>query len=264
MLTGMRSATNGKVFAKNCEKKDGPFFCIGCQKELVLKKGMIKVHHFAHKPPSSCTRGQGETEKHRECKESIYNMLLTMSNVRDVDIEHDLGGAVADVYAVINNIPVAIEVQHSSLTVNEITRRTEQYNKLEVCVLWLSLFDERLLKDRFSPSAWEKWCHAAYYGRVYYWVSGLDIIPYHFSEYKLYVPEKTWHVSCGDERSAGGYHKDSKRYRKPLAGQSVNIARDFTHKIKSEWKAKKIHIPECRIYLDVQSAWWEKTAFTNK
>ena len=258
MLAGTRSATNGKVFAKDCEKEEGPFFCIGCKKELVLKKGRIKVHHFAHKPPFSCNRGQGETEKHRDCKESIYKMLLSMPNVRDVDIEHDLGSAVADVYAVINNVPVAIEVQRSILTVNEITRRTKEYQRLGVHVLWLSLFSTRLVEDRFSPSAWEKWCHATYYGRVYYWVSGLDVIPYHFSDYKLYVEESTWYESGGNERSAGGYYKFSKRYKTPLAGQTVNIAKDFSPKRKTAWNSKTIYIPECSIYLDGQSAWWSK------
>jgi competence protein CoiA len=256
MLAGLKSATNEKVFAKDCEKEEGPFYCVGCKKELVLKKGRIKVHHFAHKPPFSCNRGQGETEKHRECKESIYKMLLTMPNVRDVDMEHDLGSAVADVYALINNVPVAIEVQRSILTVNEITRRTKEYQRLGVHVLWLLLFSTRISEEHFSPSAWEKWCHATYYGRVYYWTSGLDVIPYHFSEYKLYIKSSTWYEADGNQRSAGGYYKSSKRYKTPLPGRKVNIARDFSAKIRTEWSSKTIHVPECNIYLDGQSVWW--------
>ena len=38
-----------KVIAVETEKTDGPFHCPECQKETVLHKGKIKVHHFAHK-----------------------------------------------------------------------------------------------------------------------------------------------------------------------------------------------------------------------
>lgn len=258
MLAALGTVRKTKVFAKNSIKEDGPFYCIGCKKEVVLKKGRIKVHHFAHKPPFSCNRGQGETEKHRECKEAIYKKLLMMPNVNNVDVEHDLGSSVADIYAVINNVPVAIEVQRSILSVNEIIRRTKEYERLGIHVLWVSLFSDRLLEDRFSPTAWEKWCHAVYYGRVYYWKSDLDLVPYHFDEYKLYVEESTWYESGGNERSSGGYYRTSRRYKTPVAGQVVNIARDFSPKRKSEWSAKSIYIPACRIYLDGQSAWWGK------
>ena len=255
----MISSSNQKVIARHVTKEHGPFHCAGCKHELILRKGKIKVHHFAHKPPFDCVRGKGETEAHRKCKESIYQALSNRSNVSHLDIEVDFGNVVADIYALINNVPVAIEVQRSNISVNEITRRTEEYNRLGVNVLWLALFNEKLNKDKYSPSAWEKWCHAVYFGRVYYWFSELTVVPIHFSDYQLYVEESTWYESGGVERSEGGYFRTSKRYRTPNAGNAIDIATHFSPQQKNSWSGGSVHIPSCRIYLDNQIKWWSKT-----
>ncbi|UJD92114.1 competence protein CoiA (plasmid) [Rahnella aquatilis] len=257
MLCGKRDSDNEKVFAINSLKIEGPFVCIGCGIELVLKKGNIKIHHFAHKPPFNCSRGQGETEEHRKCKQEIYDELRSRVNVTNVQMEHDLGSSVADVYAVIDGVAVAIEIQRSKLSVNEIVRRTEEYKRLNVNVLWIALHSSRLTEDKFSPTAWEKWCHAAYYGRVYYWSHGLKLTPYHFSEYMLPVPYSSYYESDGTEVSHGGYDKVSKRYRTPKMGRVVDIATHFNSKLKSAWSGGSIIIPNCRLYADGQKAWWK-------
>ena len=63
MLCGIISSSNQKVIARQVTKNHGPFHCAGCEHELIVKKGNIKVHHFAHKPPYSCSRGEGESER---------------------------------------------------------------------------------------------------------------------------------------------------------------------------------------------------------
>ena len=258
MLCGIRNTDNTKVFANASEKSEGPFSCPGCKGELVLRKGKIKIHHFAHKPPYNCNRGEGETEAHRKCKESIYRSLSNRGNVSYLDVEADFGSVVADVYAVINNVPVAIEVQRSKLSVNEITRRTSEYNRLGINVLWLALFNEKLNNDKYSPSAWEKWCHAVYFGRVYYWLADLTVVPVHFSDYQLYVEESNWYESGGYERTEGGYYRTSKRYKTPNAGHNVDIATHFGPRQKNSWSRGSVYIPDCRIYMDNQRAWWKK------
>jgi competence protein CoiA len=140
MLCGIRCQDNLKVFASTSERDHGPFNCPGCKDELVLRKGRIKVHHFAHKPPYHCQRGEGESDAHRKCKESIYNSLSKYTHVTNLDVEADFGTVIADVYCLINNVRVAIEIQRSNLSVNEITARTSAYEKLGINVLWLALF----------------------------------------------------------------------------------------------------------------------------
>ncbi len=256
MLCGIRAEDNLKVFASNSETAQGPFHCPGCKHELVLRKGRIKVHHFAHKPPCNCQRGEGESEAHRKCKESIYNALSQYDHVTALDVEADFGTVIADVYCVINNVPVAIEIQRSKLSVNQITERTSAYEKLGIHVLWLALFNKNLREERYSPKAWEKWCHTTYFGRVYYWIENLTIAPVHFNEYQNYVDSKSWYNEYGEEQSAGGYYKSSKRYRTPCFGTYLNLATDFNPSCKQAWHGGTVYVPNCRIYNDKLRKWW--------
>lgn len=256
MLCGFRKQDNKKVFASFSEKSHGPFSCIGCGHELILKKGRIKIHHFSHKPPHKCPHGTGESEEHRKCKISIYNSLHNLPNIKNLDVEVNFGTVIADIYFLINNIPVAIEIQKSTLTVSEITRRTESYQKLGIYVLWVGIYNGKLAESKYSPKAWEKWCHAAYFGRVYYWRHDSIVLPVHFGEYQLYVESSNWYDESGQEQSAGGYYKLSKRYKTPSFGKELNIAHDFNPTKKQPWKGGSIYIPRCSIWSDKAPKWW--------
>lgn len=257
MLCGKRVSDKKKVFAISSQREDAPYVCIGCGVDLVLKKGRIKIHHFAHKPPYSCGRSEGESIEHMRCKLEIYEELRNRDNVSDVQLEHDLGTAVADVYAVIDGIPVAIEIQRSKLSVNEIVRRTKEYTRLKVFVIWIALYSNRLTEDKFSPSAWEKWCHAAFYGRVYYWSKGLELTPYHFGEYKIYVESSSYYDQYGQQINHGGFERSSKRWKTPLAGPIVDIANNFDSSYRTAWSGGTIVIPDSRLYIDRKKAWWK-------
>lgn len=258
VLSAIRRSDSIKVLARYSSKAEGPFYCPYCFGELNIRKGRIKVHHFAHKPPVNCTHGEGETEAHRKCKETIFNCLSKRSNVTELEIEKNLGTVIPDIYAKINNIPVAIEVQRSNLSVNTITEKTQRYYELGIHVLWIAIFHEKLNNERYSPKAWEKWCHAAYFGRVYYWVTGLTILPVHFAEYQLYVEPSSWYESGGYERSGGDYYRSSKRYRTPQPGRQVNITENFQPNFRMQWKGGSIDIPTCNLYSDNQRVWWKK------
>lgn len=58
MLCAIRQRDNQKVAAWDQQKIDGPFSCPVCVEETILKKGAMKVHHFAHKPPITCEYGK--------------------------------------------------------------------------------------------------------------------------------------------------------------------------------------------------------------
>ena len=183
MLCAIRGKDKEKVNARNTSKEESPFYCPRCSDELNLRKGMLRVHHFAHKPPVLCSFGLGESEAHRKCKLSIYDALLKAEGVKDCELEKNLGDFTPDVFASIRNVPVAIEVQISNLTMQEIIRRTEHYKRASISVLWLSLFNRGLDEKKYTPRAWEKWLHATYFGRVYYWLADSTVLPVHFNDY---------------------------------------------------------------------------------
>jgi competence protein CoiA len=247
-----------KVIARDVQKSDGPFFCPKCRQEMILRKGRVKTHHFAHKPPVSCQYGKGESEFHRICKQAIYDSLHQVDGVDSCELEKDLGNVAPDIYFENKSIKIAIEVQISNLTMDKIIERTKEYNRLGIYVLWLPIFHSDMQAERYAPKQWEKWLHATNFGRVYYWLYGTTVAAIHFDEYLLWVNESSWYDTNGDERSEGGYFMKSKRYRTiNRKNLDLNIAQDFKLENRKSWKGGSIFIPNCKIIIDKTPAWWK-------
>jgi competence protein CoiA len=258
MLKALYQSSNNSVLAWDAQKQDKPFNCPNCKSEVTLKKGRVVTHHFAHKPPITCSYGAGESEGHRQCKYEIYNNLMEDRRVTKCEMERYLDEVRPDISCFINNTPVAIEVQISSLSMDEIISRTVHYEEKNIYVLWLALFNDKLNKEKYRPQLWEKWVHATYYGNVYYWLGGLDIIPVHFGDHYRYVNESTWYESDGEERSAGGYDKKSKAYKIPTFGNSLSLTSDFVKEQRGAWNSEKLEIPKAKIYMSKTGQWWKR------
>ncbi len=126
--------------AREAVKTDGPFLCPACNRDVILKKGTIVIHHFAHKPDSDCAYGQGETRAHMEAKYGIRDLLKSHPKVKTVELEWTLAdGCRADVYVEFGSKKLAIELQRSQQTEAETIRRTTRYNDQGVAVLWVAV-----------------------------------------------------------------------------------------------------------------------------
>lgn len=221
-----------------------------------MRKGTIKIHHFAHKPPVTCSYGFGETEEHRRCKTEIYEALCDSPLVTKAALERPLGDVRPDISAYIRGVPVAIEVQISTLPLATVIHRTKEYTKRKIALLWLAQWSDELENDRISPRPWELWFHAAYFGRVYYWKEGSTITPVHLDKHFLHVEEKTWYNSDGEEQSAGGFYRTSKRYRTPKLGDNVNLLTDFQKRFRDEFTCRTFSIPPALLYCDQGQKFW--------
>ncbi|MDM0031336.1 competence protein CoiA family protein [Variovorax sp. J22P271] len=231
--------------------------CPACRREVVLHQGLIRIHHFAHKARVACRLGAGETEDHLLTKLSLFDALRKESNVQDVELEKNFGTAVADVFAVISGVPVAVEMQRSALAVSEITARTAEYHRLGIAVLWIDIPNGDLGLSRYSPAAWERWCHAAYFGRVYYWAGGQTLRPVHYAPLALRVEETSWRTN-GQIHSGGGYYRRSRRWRTPRPGQPVLLLKGFQRSLRHAWTGGSVHGPECTLFIDRQPNWWDQ------
>jgi competence protein CoiA len=203
----------------------------------------------------TCSLGIGETEQHLRAKLEIYDSLKNEPNVTELELENDFGASVADVYARISGTRVAIEIQRSALSVNDIIARTRNYHRLGIAVLWIGLPNAGIQTSQYSPRAWEKWSHAAYFGRVYFWAQGQMLHVYHFNPYYIHVEESTWYED-GSEQSAGGYDRISRRWRTPKNGVPVLLSRSFTPSKRTAWSGGTVSVPECTLYVDKQPKWW--------
>jgi len=250
------------------EKNEGPFKCPECNRPTILKKGKVKEHHFAHVPPFSCHYGSGESQVHYKCKREIYEALLKNNRCVSCEIEKRLNGVRPDVFASISGAPIAIEVQKSDISTDEIVRRTSIYKNLGIFVLWLipAKQPKLLWRDEDDihvcrPKEWEKYLHSMYLGRVYYWHSDLLVTPYHFEKYQTYVDSREWYDSYGDQHSAGGYLKDSKVYKLPIMypDEFLDIVDDFRPNNRKPFGSGRWYVPPCSIWSDTERVWWKKT-----
>ncbi len=119
-----------------------------------------------------------------------------------------------------------------------------------IYVLWLLQWTPALDAGRYAPKLWEKWIHAAYYGRVYYWIEGLTVASYRFDPHFKSVPRKTWYAEGGKKMTGGGYSRRSKRYRTPVRERTLNLATDFGPKQRYWWQGNGIRVPDAKLFMD--------------
>jgi competence protein CoiA len=244
MLTAERQTGGQKVAAWEVERSEGPFLCFCCKQSVTLRKGEIKAPHFAHVPPITCEYGTGESEIHRRCKIALYESLSAHPNVRKCEMERDLGTVRPDVSAYINDVPVAIEVQLSDLPLAKLQYRTAEYWRKGIYVLWLPVHTPGLKRKLYSPRPWEHWLHAAYFGRVYYWLEGLRVLPVHFRDYYMSVRGRT-----------RDYQKLARK-KVPIEGETALLAYDFRPVVRQAWSGERISIPPAKLFIDSQPKWY--------
>jgi competence protein CoiA len=249
MLSARRQKDGQTVSAYFESKANAPFFCLVCNDKVLLKTGRNRINHFAHANPLACRFAEAESETHRRCKMEIYEALLCEPNVSNVRLEQPMGSVRPDVMAEIGGVPVAIEVQLSSLSVATITSRTIEYHRKGICVLWLLQWTPKLDAVRYSPKNWEKWLHACYFGRVYYWTCGLNVVSYHFDVALKSVPRKVWFDKNGKRMTGGGFTIRSKRNRRAERGRTFNLATDFGPRLRFWWEGNGIKLPDAKLFM---------------
>jgi len=268
------------------EKPEKPFYCPECHDEVVLKKGKVKAHHFAHKPPVTCRYGTGESQIHWKAKKAIFEALIDHPRCKKCDVERRLEGVRPDISLYIRNIPVAIEIQNSTIEIDEIARRASCYLKLGIHLIWVmpenkpanceEADDGKKIIHR--PKEWQKYLHAMYFGKLYFWQGGALVSPAHLEPYKHYVGPGNWVEDFYDEigdslegtywhdehyydADYGDHYKTSKTKKEVLypKGESKNIlhiAEDFGPSKRKPFSAKNWNIPKSLIWIDTLKKWW--------
>lgn len=272
MLTAS-SNHHGNCYAWTTERTEAPFFCKDCLKEVVLKKGRVRAHHFAHKSPVTCQYGIGETDAHHKAKKGIFEALKANPNCSYCELEQRVNNVVPDIYAIIKEAPVAIEIQRSNMTVQDVYDRTVARHKNGLSVIWVipSIDQLKIFKednqDVCRVPKWLECIHAIGFGRIYVWSgNGESVIPLHFCKFTRYVHEKDFYNSDGEYMIAGGYDKTLKDRKivKYAPRKIIDIGTDFYSSKRDYFYTKNYSLPSCLIWRDSMKSWWEvkkKTAF---
>jgi competence protein CoiA len=248
-----------RVEAADVER--GPhFFCPNCKTAVILKKGRIKLAHFAHKPPTTCTWASGETQAHMAAKRIIRDGLIARGLTAELEVPvlSSGGDRRADVLAASPNGAkrVAIEIQHQPLSFDQIETRTRAYMDANVPVVWVALLNKNIWEaaeadgatwkiPRFSIRPWQRWAHT--YGIGELWFVDVDtglLWRGVLTASLIHVEYSSWYDSYGNEESAGGYNKVSRKWRTltlegPYAPASVLLSASEGQ----AWSGKNYDIP---------------------
>ena len=99
---------------------------------LILKKGKVKIPHFAHKKRSGICEPEPESRDHIIMKKLIADNLEISADFIEY---YGFKGVVPDVYD--QRRGIVFECQRSPITVEEIQRRNNIYLKLDIIPLWI-------------------------------------------------------------------------------------------------------------------------------
>ena len=256
MLLALRDNSIRPILANRELDPKVNYSCPECGRRVILHVGQVRTPHFSHKAIDSCSYGAGETETHRRCKTEIYEALLHSPHVSDVRLERNLQDVRPDVSARIKGVPVAIEVQISNLPIETVIRRTEAYTRRGIYLLWVAQWTPRLASRRYNPRPWERWVHAAYFGRVFYWLSGTSVVPYHFDPVRIRVEKHSWRSAGGRKMTAGGFRRVSRRFKEPVRGETLDILTSFFARERDGWQGGETMIPPAKLFSDSGSPFW--------
>lgn len=120
---------NGKTVHISETHNKNNYYCLSCNEKLILKKGEINAHHFAHIAGSQCSDNWNydmsewhEEWQNRFPKENREVVLASNGEKHRADV-------------LIDN--TVIEFQHSSLSSHEFERRNDFYLSLGYNIIWI-------------------------------------------------------------------------------------------------------------------------------
>ncbi len=129
---------NKIVVAQDVNRDDGPFRCTFCHNFMIIRKGNVKIHHFAHTKDSNCPYANGESMEHEMAKLNLYN--LAISKGIEAKMEDVLSERVrADLTLMTNKGKIAIEFQKSGMMDEYARLRMEHYKEIKIPVIWIML-----------------------------------------------------------------------------------------------------------------------------
>lgn len=198
-----------------------------CGKQLILKQGRLVVHHFAHKVPK-CDWVSHETAEHLTAKEAVWNSLRRRGLRAEIEFIVDAipGDRRADVMTWSpDNLRVAFELQHSSISLDEIERRATSYAQAGIAQFWIPFLRHKFMNEgkkagdcveieRYTPRPFERWIYSLYedFGMWMYYPYDQSIWLGFIKPTQLFREESSWYGEGGEEMSSGGYSYPSKKF----------------------------------------------------
>jgi hypothetical protein len=126
------------------------YVCPKCRGIVIPKQGRKVIWHFAHKPPTDCIWATGETLAHLEAKKLVRDALVTRGLRAEMEyiVATLPGDRRADVMVWSpEEVPLAIELQHTSIGLDEIEKRAFSYAGAGIAQIWIPFLRTSALRD---------------------------------------------------------------------------------------------------------------------
>ncbi|MFP8778237.1 competence protein CoiA family protein [Hydrogenophaga sp. RWCD_12] len=253
--------------AEVAHKIDGPFYCPQCFSDVVIRKCAEKVDHFAHKARVSPVLGPKSKHLHDACAVEFRDAIGARYPDKRWEKERPIPASqkrkipmlVPDVSGRMGDIAVAIEIQVSAMTLPKLLKRTRDYARRGINLVWVVPLSKPLGSDPFRPRLYERYLHSIFFGRVYYWWPGLgaNVWPVHYGPAQRMLEYREWRQD-GEDRSSGGYEVTYKVIRTPVYGPLLNLCDDFKAVARKSFTPdnERKAVPACLIWHDTLPQWW--------
>lgn len=261
------AALKGDRIEAEVAERGQDFVCPKCTRPVILRRGRIKIAHFAHKPPTDCTWASGETLAHLDAKKTFRDSFAAR-------------GLRAEVEFIVPSLPndrradvivwspagkqAALELQHTSIGIEEIEKRAHSYAREGIAQAWVPFLRPKVLADaetreggtqgnlfieKYPARPFERWANALHFGRLWFYDPTRKAVwRGRFDDHQIFVDYSDWYTSDGEEMSAGGYHRVSKRWKEltlwgPYSVDEIKIKIEY----RKAWRTDRYNVPQGHI-----------------
>lgn len=229
MLVAQRN--NGSIVEAGDAVRSDVHSCRDCGETVILHRGKQrkKVPHFAHRAGSRCAFHRPMSPEHRRAQFDLAAALRKSGYVAELEVrvlsgEEERRSDVLVWRSESPNRRVAIEIQSSDISIEDLERRTLSYVALGVFPVWVRLYDFRRFEDavrikqngcihvpRHRARAWERWL-ADTSDHVWFMEKTTGSLwRAHLQPAHSYVEPSGYYCEGGDYESFGGYWRELKR-----------------------------------------------------
>lgn len=247
MLRAMNSQKQS-VFASCVFKEDAPFFCPSCTCSVTLRRGDIRIPHFAHLPSSPCPYARKDSPLIHQAKFKLFSYLESDPDCSNVEIEREVFGYRPDISLRVNNVPVIMEFIADDEELPEVQQRNALFMKKGIAMLWIRAVKSRPSSNKkYISTEVERYLHALYFGRLYFWYPDLDqhVLPIHF-----HTPE----FGYGGTYERGTHARKGQMLLPGEIEHITNLQASFRR--RTQWGEHVL--PAGNLWMDQQGPWWKK------
>ena len=233
-------ANGNRVVALDTTDKQAEYFCPKCGERVILKRGSVKIPHFAHEIKSDCTYGEGESQEHLEVKQWLYE-YFKQRGIEAYPEFRQWDDIRPDVAVKIGGRWVGFEIQKSMISIEDIQDRMERNRNHGVSVLWIlpqSMYDKMKNGNDFRLWKWQQYLMDLYDGTLFVYGNGsVHAIKCENAEryHDEYWFEGEWH---------GGYYYELQSTFNVVNDMVVFLEMNF----ECENKPKNKEYPPCMLY----------------